>query len=154
MSMTIRSIPTVIHQFIETYPVIGKSHYIYQQIVNIFYGIKTTNSFGGDWNKVEASPPTNATFNSQKKTPPRPPLRQYFPYSSASSLNNENRSQFGRDNTPLASSPSYFATQLKVCAIYLKYVKLTFIHWLYLGRRRTSLTVTSKALRWQTRWEL
>lgn len=75
----------------------------------------STYSFGGDW-AGNASPPMNVT-PSPKKVPPPPPQRKFFAYPSDMS-NSENKMkrtlQFGDiDNTPLASSPSYLAAQLK-----------------------------------------
>jgi hypothetical protein len=93
-------------------------------------------SFGGDWNKVPspASSSDSATVSSspgRKKVPPPPPVRKYYPYSFESNNNNEsNKSktkslQFGDNNeTPLASSPSYLASQLKK----VEYLIIAFIN--------------------------
>lgn len=85
------------------------------QTLRICLNSKCDQSFGGDW-AGNASPPMNVT-PSPKKVPPPPPQRKFFAYPSDMS-NSENKMkrtlQFGDiDNTPLASSPSYLAAQLK-----------------------------------------
>ncbi|KAI9559833.1 hypothetical protein GHT06_013840 [Daphnia sinensis] len=72
-----------------------------------------TYSFGENW-AGNASPPMTVT-PSPKKVPPPPPQRKFFPYPSdmSKSENKMKRTlQFrDKDDTPLASSPSYLAAQ-------------------------------------------